>query len=85
MSNKMFRPCFKFGFTFDMQGIKKTRLTCMEKEDREEFWTHLAGRASCTIELSSDWLNPHSHPVNNDNNQQPLQDMGFGYYILSYQ
>lgn len=50
-------------------GVKqedKTRLTCTEKGDLEEFWTHLAGRASCTIELSSDWSNPHSHPVNDD-------------------
>lgn len=64
-------------FAFDERDIQvkiqrgrnkeeKTRLTYMEKGDLEEFWTHLAGRVSCTTEPSSDWSNPHSHPGNDD-------------------
>lgn len=59
----------------------------MEKGDLEEFWTHLAARASCTREPSSDWTNPHSHPGNDDrlginSSHFFIKDMCFGKYIL---
>lgn len=39
-----------------------TTLTCRARGVLEELWKHLVVLTSCITEPNSDWLNPHSHP-----------------------
>lgn len=41
---------------------ERSTLTCRVRGVLEELWKHLVVLTSCTAEPNSDWLNPHSHP-----------------------